>query len=249
MAAAAIRRFQARAEVESGKKLRVLRMDRGGEFTARVFEEHCADQGVQRHFTAPYTPQQNGVVERRNQTVLGMARSMMKGMKVPGWLWGEAVCTAVFILNRSLTQSVNGKTPYEAWYGSKPVVHFFRVFGCTAHVKVAGGYQHKLDDRSTPMAFIGYEPGTKAYRFYNPSTGRVCISRDAVFEEGKAWNWEADAGGAADSAQEEPFIVEYVTMSVPRDWHTPQTPMPSSPTSSGLSTTSPGPVEEPATPA
>ena len=77
----------------------MLRTDRGGEFTARVFEEHCAGEGVQRHLTAPYTPQQNGVVERRNQTVLGMSCSMMKGMNVPGWLWGEAVSTAIFILN------------------------------------------------------------------------------------------------------------------------------------------------------
>jgi hypothetical protein len=128
-----------------------------------------------------------------------MARSMMKGMNVPGWLWGEAVSTAVFILNRSPTRSVEGKTPYEVWYGSKPTVHFFRTFGCTAYVKVAGGHQHKLDDRSTPMAFIGYEPGAKAYRFYNPSTERVHISRDAVFDEGKAWRW-GDAEEAASSA-------------------------------------------------
>ena len=119
-AAAAIIQLQARLEKEAGCKLGTLRTDRGGEFTAQAFDEHCADAGVQRHLTAPYTPQQNGVVERRNQTVLGMARSMMKGMNVPGWLWGEAVCTAVFILNRSPTRSVDRKTPFEVWYGSKP---------------------------------------------------------------------------------------------------------------------------------
>jgi transposase InsO family protein len=81
----ALIQFQARAEVESGRKLGTLRTDRGEEFTARAFAEHCAEYGVQRHLTAPYTPQQNGVVERRNQTVLGMARSMMKAKKVPGW--------------------------------------------------------------------------------------------------------------------------------------------------------------------
>ena len=82
-ARAAIIQLQARLENESGRKIGTLQTDRDGEFTARVFEEHYADQGVQRHFTAPYTPQQNGVVEWRNQTVLGMARSMMKGMNVP----------------------------------------------------------------------------------------------------------------------------------------------------------------------
>ena len=85
-------------------------------------------------------PQENGVVERRNQTVLGMAHSMMKGTNVPDWLCGEAVSTAVFILNRSPTRSVEGRMPYEVWYGSKLAVHFLRTFGCVAHVKVAGGH-------------------------------------------------------------------------------------------------------------
>ena len=82
-AATAIIRLQARAEAEVGHKLGTLRTDRGGEFTARAFGEYCAGQGIQRHLTASYTPQQNGVVERRNQTVLGMARCMLKAMGVP----------------------------------------------------------------------------------------------------------------------------------------------------------------------
>ena len=80
-AADAIIRLQVCAEAEAGHKLGTLRTDRGGEFTSRAFGEYCAMEGVQRHLTAPYTPQQNGVVERRNQTVLGMARSMLKAMR------------------------------------------------------------------------------------------------------------------------------------------------------------------------
>ena len=82
-AAEAVKKFKARAEAESGKKLRVLRTDRGGGFTSVEFVAYCADQGVVRHHTAPYSPQQNGVVERRNQTVVGMARSMMKAKSMP----------------------------------------------------------------------------------------------------------------------------------------------------------------------
>ena len=96
-----VKKFKARAEAESGKKLGVLRTDRGGEFTFIEFAAYCADQGVVRHHTAPYTPQQNGVVERRNQTMVGTARSMMKAKKMPAEFWGEAVTTAVFILNRA----------------------------------------------------------------------------------------------------------------------------------------------------
>ena len=82
-AAAAIKKFKARAEAESGKKLRVLRTDWGGEFTSMEFAAYREDQGVVRHHTAPYSPQQNGMVKRRNQTVVDMARSMMKAKGMP----------------------------------------------------------------------------------------------------------------------------------------------------------------------
>ena len=113
-AAEAIKKFKVRAEAESGKKLRVLRTDRGGEFTSVEFAAYCTGQGVVRQHTAPYSPQQNGVVERRNQTVVGMTRSMMKAKKMQTEFWGEAVTTAVFILNRAPTKALKGKTTFEA---------------------------------------------------------------------------------------------------------------------------------------
>lgn len=177
------------AEVEQCKKLKVLRTDRGGEFKSVEFEDFCTENGIKRHMTAPYSPQQNGVVERRNQTVMGMARSMMKTMKVPAEFWGEAVTTAVYILNRSQTKSVEGMTPYEAWYKHKPSVHHLRTFGCLVHVKVTGGQVKKLDDRSIEMVLFGYEKGSKAYRVYNPVTRKVVVTRDAVFEEDKPGPW------------------------------------------------------------
>jgi transposase InsO family protein len=82
-ALAAFTAFQARAEAEAGRKIGTLCTDRGGEFTVRSFADHCTKQGMQRHLTAPYTPEQNGVVKRRNQSVIGMARSMMKAMSMP----------------------------------------------------------------------------------------------------------------------------------------------------------------------
>uniref|UniRef100_A0A8I6Y7V3 Integrase catalytic domain-containing protein n=1 Tax=Hordeum vulgare subsp. vulgare TaxID=112509 RepID=A0A8I6Y7V3_HORVV len=190
-AARAIVKFQTAAEVECGHKLRVPRTDRGGEFTSATFYKHCKESGVQRHLTAPYTPQQNGVVELRNQTLLGMARSMLKAKQVPNQFWGEAVLTAAFILNRSFTRSVDNMTPYEAWYGRKPDVRFLRIFGCVGHVKVVGPHLRKLDDRSTPMVFISYEIGCKAYRMYDPATKRLHVSRDVVFDEAARWDWEA----------------------------------------------------------
>ena len=96
--------------------------------------------------------------------------------------------TAVYLLNRSPTKSVDGKTPYEVWYGRKPDVSYLRVFGCIAHVKVVKPHPAKLDDRSTPMVFFGYETGSAAYRVYDPARQRIQVTRDVVFDEQASWN-------------------------------------------------------------
>jgi hypothetical protein len=124
--------------------------------------------------------------------VVGTARSMLKDKALPGVFWGEAVTTAVYLLNRTSCKANQGATPYELWTGSTPAVHHLRTFGCIAHVKVTAPNQKKLDDRSRRMIFVGYEAGTKAYRVYEPTTGRVHINRDVVFDEGAQWVWPAD---------------------------------------------------------
>ena len=210
-AAEAIKHFKARAEMESGKKLKVLRTDRGGEFTAVEFTTYCAEEGVGRHLTAPYSPQQNGVVERRNQTIIGMARSMLKAKDMPAEFWGEAVSTAVFILNRCPTKALKGQTPFEAWHGRKPNVAFLRTFGCVGHVKITKPGLAKLEDRSTKAVFLGYEEGSKAYRLYDPVGGKVLVSRDVVFDEAAAWKWdqvEEQGGGGLGVT----FVVEHMTI-------------------------------------
>jgi hypothetical protein len=112
-------------------------------------------------------------------------------MGMPAMFWGEAVRTAVYILNRAPTRSVDGKTPYEAWHDKKPHVQHFRTFGCTTHVKNIGPGLNKLSDRSTPMVMIGYEEGTYCYRLYDPTTKKLHISRDVVFEERRSWEWNS----------------------------------------------------------
>ncbi|WVZ79341.1 LOW QUALITY PROTEIN: hypothetical protein U9M48_026932 [Paspalum notatum var. saurae] len=179
-AAEAIKEIKARAEAETGKKLRVLRTDRGGEFTSLEFGQYCAEVGVGRHLSAPYSPQQNGVVERKNQTVVGMARCMLKAKGMPAAFWGEAVTMAVYILNHASTKALDGQTPFEAWHGRKPDVSHLRTFGCIGHVKVTKPGPSKLEDRSKPMVLLGYEAGSKAYRMYDPVERRVVISRDVT---------------------------------------------------------------------
>ena len=154
--------FKALAEAEQDMHIKCLHSHRGGEFTSEAFTDFCTSHGIKRQLTAPYSPQQNGVVERKNRTILSLVRSMLKEKSLPRELWGEAVNTAVYLLNRSSTRSLKGGTPYEAWTGRKPPIAHLQVFGSIVHVKCTKTPQKKLDDRSTPMVFIGYEVGTKA---------------------------------------------------------------------------------------
>jgi hypothetical protein len=113
-AGAAIKHFQWIAESEMGCHLRAFRTDRGGEFTSIEFAEYYVEQGVRRQLTAPYSPQQNGIVERQNQMVVGRARCLFKSKGLLGWLWGEAMTMVIYLLNQSPMRSVEGNTPFEA---------------------------------------------------------------------------------------------------------------------------------------
>jgi len=145
--------------------------------------------------------------------VVGMARSMLKAKKMPSAFWGEAVSTAVFILNRAPTKSLEGTTPFEAWHGRKPDVSFLRTFGYVGHVKKAMPNLAKLEDRSTPMVFLGYERGSKAYRLYDLASSKVVVSHDTVFDEAACWGWESGDGEATPGGLSSSFTVEYMVYS------------------------------------
>jgi transposase InsO family protein len=179
-------KIKAATEAAGNCKLRAFRSDRGGEFNSGEFRQLCEENGIKHFTTAPYSPQQNGFVERRNQTIIEMARCLLKSMAVPPRFWGEAVRTAVYILNRCPTRALSGVTPYEALHRRKPNVHHMRVFGCVAHVKKIGPGINKLSDRSTKMLFIGYEEASKCYRVYYPAADKLQVTRDVVFEESRA---------------------------------------------------------------
>jgi hypothetical protein len=144
------------------------------------------NEGVQRHYSTLYSPPQSDIVEWRNQTVVGMTRALLKQRGMPAVFWGEAVVTAVYILNHSPTTTLNGRTLYEAWHGRKLAVSHLRVFGCLAFTKELG-HIGKLDDRSTPGVFNGYADGSKAYHICDPGTQHVCTMRDIVFDKGQGW--------------------------------------------------------------
>ena len=155
--------YKSCVEKETGSYIRCLRTDRGGEFTSHEFTNFCKENGIRRQLTAAYTPQQNGVAERKNQTIMNMVRNMLSGRKIPKTFWSEAVNWTVYVLNRSPTLVVKDMTPEEAWSGSKPSVDHFRVFGCISHVHIPDSKRNKLDDKSVKCVLLGVSEELKAY--------------------------------------------------------------------------------------
>ena len=149
-------KYKALVENQIGRKIKVLRSDNGGEYKSLNFQKFCDFHGIQRHFTNPYTPQQNGVAERKNRTLVESARSMLQTAKLPNSFWGEAVATVCYLQNRSYSKSVLSKTPYEVWTGNKPDISHLRVFGCPAYVHIPDEKRKKLEPKSMKCLFIGY---------------------------------------------------------------------------------------------
>jgi hypothetical protein len=109
--------------------------------------------------------------------VIEAARSMMKQKGLPGWFWGEAVVTVVYLLNRVPCKVVGGRTSFEVWYKKQPAVHHLKTFGCIVYVHNTKPHLKKMDVRGRKMIFVGYEKGTKAFRAYDPITLRWFIHR------------------------------------------------------------------------
>jgi hypothetical protein len=183
-----------------------------------------------------------------------MARALLKQRVMPVVFWGEAMVTAVYILNRSPTKALNGMTPYEAWHGRKPAVSHLRVFDCLAFTKELG-HIGKLDDKSTPVVFIGYAEGSKAYHILDPGTLRVRTTRDVVFDEGRGWALEKAVDDDTTSTYDD-FTIEYVYFegaggvgdpSSSRPTPTPKSPPTTTPHSPAPATTSSSPPRHPAT--
>jgi hypothetical protein len=175
--------FKALAEKQSEHKIKVFRSDNGGEFISKGFRRFLKDHGIQRQTSTPYTPEQNGVAERANRTIVEMARSMIHAQHLKLEFWAEAMANAVYIRNRCPTRALVSITPQEAWSGCKPCIAHMRVFGCIAYAMVADAKRGKLDAKGTKCLFLGYCEGTKAYRLMCLETKKIIKSRDVVFVE------------------------------------------------------------------
>jgi transposase InsO family protein len=159
------------------RKVKVVRSDRGGEYYGRYdglgqcpgpFAKLLEKHGICAQYTMPGTPQQNGVAERRNRTLMDMVRSMLSNSSLPISLWMEALKTAVYLLNRVPSKAVP-KTPFELWTGRKPSLRHLHVWGCPAEARIYNPHEKKLDFKTISGYFIGYPAKSKGYRFYCPT--------------------------------------------------------------------------------
>ena len=148
-------------EEEQDTRVKTIRFDRGGEFVNNEFTHLCTSEGIERQ-TTPYTPSQIGVVERKNRTIMEMARSMLAHALLSRSYWAEVCNTAVDIQNCSPTHALKDSTPFEAYFKRKLDVSHFRVLGCPAFVHGPTERRDKLDIKSERLIFLGYSKESDA---------------------------------------------------------------------------------------
>ena len=143
-------------ENESGCKLKMLRSDNDKEYTSNKFNDFCDEMGIKHQLTVSYSPQQNVVSERKNRTVMEMARCLMVKKKLPKKFWAEAVHISLYLLNKLPTKAVQGMTPIEAWSEMKPTVKHFKTFGSICYTHIADAKRSKLDNKAEMGIYLGY---------------------------------------------------------------------------------------------
>jgi hypothetical protein len=172
-----------RAQNEFGLRIKKIRSDNGTKFKNSQIEGFLEEEGIKHEFSSLYTPQQNGVVERKNRTLLDMARTMLDEYKTPDRFWAEAINTACYSINRLYLHRILKKTSYELLTGKKPNVSYFRVFGSKCFILVKRGRKSKFAPKAVEGFLLGYDSNTRAYRVFDKSTGLVEVSCDIVFDE------------------------------------------------------------------
>jgi hypothetical protein len=180
----AFKAWRARVELLSGKRLKVFRSDNGGEFVNLGFQTHFAETGTSFQHSVAHTPQQNGVAERVNRSLVDSVRTMLIESGLPWSLWAEAAGYFAYTKNRSPHRAIND-VPERIFTGKTPSVAHLRPFGCRAWMYLADPKERriKLAPRGLPCILVGYDLEAKAYRLYDPSKRRVELARDVQFME------------------------------------------------------------------
>ncbi|GJV66851.1 putative ribonuclease H-like domain-containing protein [Tanacetum coccineum] len=206
--------FIRQIENQLNQKVKTIRCDNGTEFKNKDVIEFCGSKGIKREYSNARTPQQNGVAERKNRTLIEAARTMLADSFLPNTFWAEAVSTACYVLNRVLVTKPHNKTPYELLTGKIPIISYIRPFGC--HVTILNTIDHlgKFAGKSDEGFLVGYSLQSKAFRVYNLETKRVEENLHITFLEnkpnvaGKGPTWLFDLDYLTDSMNYQPVRSE-----------------------------------------
>ena len=176
-----IQNFFAMVHRQFNKHVKIMRSDNETEFTC--LDDYFVEKGVIHQTSCVGTPQQNGRVERKHRHILNVARALRFQANLPIEFWGECILTAAYLINRTPSDLLQGKTPYEILFGETPSYKNIRVFGCLAyaHNQKHGG--DKFASQSRKCIFIGYPYGKKGWSLYDLDSGELFVSRDVVFKE------------------------------------------------------------------
>nr|GEW84676.1 retrotransposon protein, putative, Ty1-copia subclass [Tanacetum cinerariifolium] len=168
-------------ETQTCRKIKHLRTNNDGEYKNDLFTKFCKNEDIVRHFTVRHAPQQNRVAERMNRTLLEKVRCMLSNVGLGKEFWAKALTYAYHLVNRLPSTAIDGKTPFEKWYG-KPATDYdsLHVFGSAAYYHVK---ESKLDPREKKALFMGITFGIKGYRLWCPETKKTIFSRDVTFNE------------------------------------------------------------------
>ena len=174
--------YKAEVENQLNRKIKRLRSDRGGEYVTNSLKEYCEINGIIHEFTAPYCPQQNCILERKNRTLKEMMNALLASSDLPDNMWGEAVLSVNHILNKVPHKKLD-KTPYELWKGHPPNLKLTKVWGCLAKVGLPSFKVDGIGSKTFDVVMIGYAENSSAYHFMCLGDRSLCEYRDAVFFE------------------------------------------------------------------
>ncbi|GKC82591.1 putative ribonuclease H-like domain-containing protein [Tanacetum coccineum] len=195
-------------------KVKVIKCDNGTEFKNKVMNQFYKMKSIKREFSVARTPQQNRVAERKNKTLIEVARTMLAYSKLPITFWAKAVNIACYVQNRVLVIKPHNKTPYELFLGRKPALSFMRPFGCPVTILNTIDHLGKFDGKANKGFFIGYSTNSKALRVFNSRTKIVEGNLHIKFSEetpniaGNGPNWLFDIDALTKSMNYEPVVAE-----------------------------------------
>ncbi|SGZ16654.1 BQ5605_C020g09052 [Microbotryum silenes-dioicae] len=171
----------AEVELETGATLKVLRTDNGGEYCSRAFTEFCKARGTRRQYSIPRTPQQNGRAERVNRSIVEGILALLADAHLPKTFWEEAAAYSVYCKNLVQHSALDKATPNLVWQGGRTTASALHPFGWAAWLTVAPKLHSKLDPKAVRVLFTGYDLASKAFHFYNTTTKKVTLGRNATF--------------------------------------------------------------------